>query len=305
MKRITIVGTVAVATLMAGLTGCANPTDAAGTPSPQNTDLVASVTRDAKIAAMLPSDIKERGTITVSINTDVAPLKFLDANGNVTGLNPELLQTAGKVLGVNVQFHTMSFDALMPSLEAKQSDIVGSVSDFVERQKTTDFIDYLESGSALLASTALKQNALTLNDLCGLKVAYVRGSSQQATMEKADRQCAADGKTAIAISTYPDLGAGVLAVKSGAEDAFLSDLSAMSYKAKTDPKSFKIVYTEKKTILGIGIRKDDPVLRDALRAALLKLVDDGVYASLLDRWGQQDFGNPSMNINTTKTMAGK
>lgn len=303
MKR--IVTAAVTAAVLVGLTACANPTDEAGKPRTASADVIDSVQRDDKVAAMLPKQIQERGSFTVSINTDVAPLKFLDSDGKITGLNPELLRSAARVLGVEVQFQQVSFDALMPGLQAKQADAIGTVSDFVERQKTIDFIDYLASGSALLTSTSFTQDKLTLGELCGLKVAYVRGSSQQVTMENADKQCVADGRPSIAISTYQDVGAGVLAVKSGAEDAFLSDLSAMSYKVKTDPKAFKIVYKEQKTILGIGIRKDNPEFRDALRAALLKLVDDGVYTALLDRWGQQEFATPQMNINSTNTLAGK
>ena len=133
-----------------------------------------------------------------------------------------------------------------------------------ERQGKIDFIDYLKNGTAILAPTSQKQDQLTTEQLCGLNVGYGRGSSQQGNLEKIALECEAKAQPKLEISGYPSPGAGILSVKSGEADAFWGDLPQMLYNVKSEPGLFKIVYTEQKSVLGIGLNKDNPELRDAL-----------------------------------------
>lgn len=304
MKRMKVLALSTMVALLA-VSGCANPGEDDGGQQAESKDIVAAVATEQTIAAMLPEDIKKKGRFTASINPDVAPVKFVDGEGNVTGLNPELLRAAANVLGIEVDFEQGTFDALVPGLEAKRYDVIASVGDYVERQTKIDFIDYLENGTAILASKDLAKDQLTADQLCGLSVGYTRGTSQQGNLEKAAVQCTAKGEPALQVNAYQDSGAGILSVKSGEADAFWGDLPPMQYNVKTNPELFKVVYSEKKSVVGIGIHKENPALRDALRAALLKLVEDGVYEKLLDKWGMQDFGIPDMNVNSKNKLGGK
>jgi polar amino acid transport system substrate-binding protein len=136
-----------------------------------------------------------------------------------------------------------------------------------------------------------------------MNVGHTRGTSQQTSLEAAAKECAAKGKPKLETSGYQDAGAGILSVKSGQADAFWGDSPQMIYNVKKDPDLYKILYSEKSSVYGIGIHKDNAALRDALRAALLKLVDDGVYDKMLKQWGQEDFGIPEMDINSNISEA--
>lgn len=304
MKRLNVLALASVVGLL-GMSACANPTDNVGAQQSGSTDILAAVQKDDSIAAMLPEEIRQKGSFTVSINADVAPVKFVDGDGKITGLNPELLRAAAKVLGIEAQFQEGTFDAMVPGLEAKRYDAIASVADFVERQTRIDFIDYLKNGTAIIASKDFKQDQVTPNQLCGMSVGYARGTSQQGNLEKFAKDCEAKGASKLEVNGYQSSGAGILSVKSGAANAYWGDLPQMSYNVKTDPGLFKIVYTEQKSVLGIGINKDNTKLRDALRAALLKLVKDGTYDGLLDKWGLKDFGIPGMNVNSKNSLGGK
>ncbi|MCJ1702096.1 ABC transporter substrate-binding protein [Rathayibacter festucae] len=284
--------------LLIGLTACANPTTDDGGQQSDAADIVASVEKDDSIAEMLPEKYTEAGGFTVSINTDVEPIKFKDSDGEIAGLNPDLLRAAARVLGTKAQFEEGSFDALVPGLEANRFDVIASVADFVERQGKIDFIDYLKNGTAILTATDFEQDEITRDDLCGMSVGYARGTSQQGSLETIAAECAAKGAAELSINGYNDTGAGILSVKSGEADAFWGDLPQMAYNVKKDPDLFKIVYKEQVSILGIGINKDNPELRDALQAALLKLVEDGTYDELLEKWGLEDSALPDMDINS-------
>ncbi|MGH3359893.1 MAG: transporter substrate-binding domain-containing protein, partial [Nocardioidaceae bacterium] len=188
MKGIPVL-TACVAATVLGVSGCANPTDAGEAQQQGSTDIIDSVKKDDRIAAMLPEDIRDSGHITVSINPDVEPVKFLDADGNIVGLNPDLLRAAGTVLGVEIDFQEGTFDSMVPGLASKRYDLIASIGDYVERQKQIDFIDYLKSGTGLLASTSVETEIESPKDLCGLAVGYTRGTSQQELVESAAKAC--------------------------------------------------------------------------------------------------------------------
>lgn len=301
MKRLSVLAVTTAAGLLA-LNGCANPTlDDAGQQAGSD-DIVAAVERDDAIAAMLPEAYQDKGHFTASINADVPPVKFIDDSGNITGLNPELLRAAARVLGIEVELQEGTFDSMVPGLESKRYDAIASVGDYVERQTHIDFVDYLQNGTAILAPADFEKDEVEPADLCGLSIGYSRGTSQQGNLEAANEECAASGEPAIQINGYQDAGAGVLSVKSGEADAFWGDLPPMAYNVETDPEAFKLIYTEQDSVVGIGIHKDNAEFRDALHEALLKLVDDGVYDQLLDEWGMSDFGVPAMEINSENSL---
>ncbi|MBO0982144.1 ABC transporter substrate-binding protein [Microbacterium sp. SD291] len=301
MKRI-IVATVSVAALVLGMAGCANPEIESEGQQTEAADIVASVEKNDEIAALLPEEFADG--FTISINTDVEPIKFVDSDGNIAGLNPDLLRAAARVLGTEAEFEEGTFDGLMPGLEAKRFDVIASVADFVERQTYIDFIDYMRNGTAIITNVDFEKDEITREDFCGLSIGYARGTSQQASLEEIAAECVASGSPELEINGYNDTGAGILSVKSGEADAFWGDFPQMAYNVKKTPDTFKIVYEEQKSILGIGIHKDNAELRDALQAALLQLVEDGTYDALMEKWGLSDSALPEMDINSDISMEG-
>ncbi|MCH1881932.1 ABC transporter substrate-binding protein [Agrococcus sp. ARC_14] len=297
MKR-KFAGAIAGLALVGLLGGCANPSiDGASGPAAED-DIVAAVQTVEEIAAMVPAEYRERGGFTISINADVEPIKFVDDEGNIAGFNPDLLRAAARVLDLQPEFQEGTFDAMVPGLEAQRFDAIASVADFVERQTHIDFIDYLHNGTGIITSTTFEAEEITLEDLCGLSVGFARGTSQQVSLETVSADCETAGEPAISVNGYNDSAAGILSVQSGEADAFWGDYPQVAYNAQVNPDAFQVVYEEHTSILGIGIHKDNPELRDALQAALLHLVEDGTYDALLQRWGLQELALPEMAINS-------
>jgi polar amino acid transport system substrate-binding protein len=303
MMRSTAVAALAVIGAVA-LAGCSDPSDdgrtvgSASGPGAKSAKIVARVAKDQRIAAMLPPAVAKRGTVTAAINPDVAPVKYIDDSGKITGVSPDLLRAAGRLLGITVSFQKTSFDAQVPGLEAKRFDLIAAAGDFVERQTHVDFIDFLQGGTAILGAKGLKSDTLTPKDLCGVTIGYARGSAQQGLLASAEKACADAKKPKIEMNAYSDANSGLLAVQSGQADAFWGDLAPMVLNATSKPDQFKIVYRQRHGNYGIGVSKNDPQLRDALRAALKQLVNKGVYAQLLRAFGQQDYGTSSLPMNS-------
>jgi polar amino acid transport system substrate-binding protein len=284
--------------LLFGAAGCANPQNAASNVKAADVGTAIAVAKDDKIAAMVPEEIRQKGSFTASINPDVAPVKFVDSNGNLAGLVPDLLNDAATVMGIKLDLQRGTFDSMVPGLESKRFDVVASIGDFKERQTHIDFIDYLQTGTAVLTSASFEKDKITPADLCGLNVAYARGTAQQGLIGTASTACEAAGKKAVNGTGYGDAASALLSVKSAQADAFWGDSPSMLYNAKTSPTLYKVVYEEKIGPYGIGVNKENKQFTEALRSALLKLVSTGGYDQLLEKWGQQDYGMPEMPLNT-------
>ena len=81
----------------------------------------------------------ENGTLKVAISPDLKPLGYIK-DGNVTGYEVEVLQHFAKEYGYQLEFSTMTFDAILPGLVAGRYDIgAGGMTITEERAKSVDF----------------------------------------------------------------------------------------------------------------------------------------------------------------------
>lgn len=295
---------VAGAGLLAGLSACANPASGGSDVTANEVGPTVENTTHEEISGMVPESLRQAGTFSVAINPDIAPVKFLDDQGEVAGLNPELLEAAGKLMGLEVEFQKASFDALVPGLESQRFDVIASIGDFKERQEKIDFIDYLTTGSALIVATDFEGDEVAEEDLCGMSLSFVRGTYQQGQIEGISEECTSAGADGVEATGYGDANAALLSVNSGQAEGFWGDLQQLAYNEKTSPEKYKVVAEESSGPYGIGINKEDTEFRDALQAALLELVANGTYDQTLEKWGQEDYGMPEMPLNTGVSMEG-
>ena len=88
------------------------------------------------------------------------------------------------------------------------------------------------------------------------------------------------------VDTYPDQNGVNLALQASRDDAAAGDTPVVGYAAKQSGGAFKVVGDAIETApYGIAVPKDDSGLRDAMAAALAKIMNDGTYKTILDKWG--------------------
>src|SRR5699024_2626066 len=96
------IGFIGVAALdLVGMSSCANPeAEGVGGETSEAAMDVEERTFEpvSDIAEMVPEEYREQGSFTVSTNPDVPPIKFVDNEGEITGLNTDLLRAAGDVM---------------------------------------------------------------------------------------------------------------------------------------------------------------------------------------------------------------
>lgn len=299
-RHLVTVGAVSTALVVSG---CAAP-DAAAPPSASKTTSggsAAPLTKDDAIAAMLPDAIKSAGTVRVASGVSFPPMEFFDTdNKTVLGFDADLGAALGQVLGVKFDFQNTNFDGIIGGLNAGRYDLgLTSMIDKKKRQGTVDFIDYLSSGVTFMVTKGNPKGLTAKLDLCGKTAAVEKSSTGDLSVDDITAECTKAGKAAVTKLPFPDQTSAVQALQSGRADAVVALDLTLAYNVKTAPDAFEVAAKPFGTLpVGIPVPKNDPKLRDAVQAALKKVISAGTYDALLVKWNLQDQGLKDAPLNT-------
>jgi polar amino acid transport system substrate-binding protein len=251
----------------------------------------------------LPSSIQQSKEIKVGSDIAYAPVEFYkEGTQEVQGIDWDLAQAMGQKLGVKFTFANTTFDGIIPALKANRFDVIMSaMSDTPERQKEVDFVDYFKAGTSILVKKGNPQGIQSLDDLCGKTIALQKGTTQVDVATEQQGKCKSAGKPAIKILTYDKDTDAQLQLRTGRSVADMNDFPVAAYAAQTvgGGNDFEVVGQQIGAgPYGIGVRKSDTQLRDALQEALKAIVADGAYAQVLQKW------NVSQGALTTAAING-
>jgi polar amino acid transport system substrate-binding protein len=307
-SRIAAVGAIAVAgTLL--LTGCGDQTD----DSADNGSDTASAS-GAPLADQLPKAIRDKGVIKVGSDIAYAPVEFKDDAGKTVGIDPDLAAAMGKQLGVTFEFENGTFDTLLGGLRSKRYDIaMSAMTDTKDRQEGVDsetgkkvgegvdFVDYFTAGVSIYTKKGDDQGIKTWSDLCGKKLVVQRATVSH-DLAKAEAKKCTGGKT-ITIEAFDNDQQAQTRLRSGGGDAGSSDFPVAAYAVKTSGggKDFELVGEQVEAApYGIAIAKSNTELRDAIKAALDAVIENGEYDKIIKKWGVEDGAVTEATINGGK-----
>jgi polar amino acid transport system substrate-binding protein len=236
------------------------------------------------LATLLPQAIRDKGTLVVGSDVAYAPVEFYDTDGKtIIGMDPDLATALGEKLGITLKFQNGTFDGLITELtKSKRIDLIMSaMSDNKKRQASIDFVDYFTAGTSILVKKGNPEGIKSLDDFCGKTIAIQRGTTQD---DVAEEQAAKCGSNTLTILKFDRDTEALLKVKGGGAVADMNDFPVAAYTTtKTD--DFEVVGEQIAAgPYGIGVRKEDTQLRDALQKAMQALIDDGTYAKILEKW---------------------
>jgi polar amino acid transport system substrate-binding protein len=301
--RLAVFGAIAVAGALV-LSGCGDQTK-------DNANDGGESAAAAPLADKLPQDIRDKGVINVGSDIAYAPVEFKDKNGNTAGIDPDLADAMGKLLGVKFDFQNGTFDSLLTGLRSKRYDIaMSAMTDTKDRQngvdpdthkkvgEGVDFVDYFNAGVSIYTPKGRTEGISTWRDLCGKKIVVERGtvSNDLATAEA--KKCPAGKK--LSVQAFDNDQQAQTRLRSGGADAGSSDYPVAAYAVQTSGggKDFQLVGKQVQAApYGIAVAKSNTQLRDALKAAMNQLIKDGTYDKIVKRWGVQAGALKQAGIN--------
>lgn len=287
-----------IATAACGTAAPEDETPSAGDKEPSAK--VGTLEEDAKIAGMLPADIRSAGVVRVASGVSFPPMEFFaEDNKTVIGFDADLGKALGEVLGVEFKFSNTNFDGIIGGLEAGRYDLgLTSMIDKLERQEKVDFVDYLSSGVAFMVAKGNPEGLTEPMDLCGRTVAVEKSATGDIVADDISADCVAAGKAKLKELALPEQVATLQALSSDRADAVLALDLTLAYNVKQQPDAFELAGKPFGLLpVGIPIPKDNPELRDAVQAALVKVQESGAYDELLAKWNLTDQALEGAPIN--------
>ncbi len=225
--------------------------------------------------------IKKAGVIKVGTSADYPPFEFVDANGNKTGFDIELMEEIAKRMEVKVEWVDMPFDSLIAGVQEGKIDLSISAFNYSEeRDQVVDFSEaYYTSEDAFTVAEAFTGTiAAPENDIAALKVGVQTGTTQDTWLT----DLVSAGKLPEGnLFHYDRVDQAMLDLQSGRIDVMMSDYIPAKALAE-QLGGLKIIY---KGVLSSGpmnivIPDADKELAQAINEILQQLQAEGFIDAL-------------------------
>lgn len=243
--------------------------------------LLLGLSSAASVFAALPQSIR------IGTDTTYAPFSSKDAKGDFIGFDIDLGNEMCKRASIKCTWVGSDFDALIPSLKAKKIDaIMSSLSITEKRQQEIAFTDKLYAADSRLVVKKGSPVTPDLATLKGKRVGVLQGTTQETY---GNEHWAPKGIEIVSYqgqdNIYSDLTAGRIDAafqdEVAASEGFLKQPIGKDYQfggpSIKDEKLFGVG-------TGMGLRKDDTELLNALNKAFAEMRADGTYDKLAKKY---------------------
>ena len=218
------------------------------------------------------------GMLIAGSDTAYPPFEFIE-DGEVLGFDVDLVEAIADRLGLDYEFKTYNFDALIVGLQSgTEFDMIASAMTITEeRAQQVDFSDpYIDSNQSLTVRE--DSDIETLADLSGLNIGVQSGTTGE---EYARNNAPADAT----VVPFENILQAMQALQAGEVDGVVNDLPISADIVLDETRELKIVeelITEEQ--YGFAFNQDNPGLRDAVNDALAEVKADGTYDDIYRKW---------------------
>lgn len=198
--------------------------------------------------------------LRVAIDLAVPPYSMKDDKLNSTGSDVETAQLLAKDLGLELEMVPTTGANRIPFLQTDKADVViSTLSITPEREKVVDFsIPY--AGIAAVVGASRKIEIKSAADLSGKKVVATRGTTNDAELTKILPKDAT-------IVRFDDDATSITAIVSNQADIFATAPPLLKVINEKNPsKQMEVKFVMKVNMLAVGIRKNEPKLKEKIDA---------------------------------------
>jgi len=243
------------------------------------------------IAAKVPQDIRDRGTIRVTGAAGTAPPLRFYATDDTTliGSEVDFAYLFADVLGLDVELSAADWSQNFVRVDSGEVDaFISNVTVTEERKEKYDFATYRLDTLALESRIDDPWTGTDRKDLAGKVIAVGSGTNQEKILVDWNEQNIAEGLAPIDIKYFQNSTDYYLALSSGRIDGYLGPNPTAQYHAASTGES-KVIGT----FSGAGDTLQGEIavltgkgngLAEAFTEAINHTIENGTYQQVLDRW---------------------
>lgn len=221
--------------------------------------------------------VKDAGVLKIGLDDSYPPMEFRDEKNELAGFDIDMGKELAKKLGVKYEPVTTDFNGIVLALKSGKFDaIIAAMSITDERKKEIDFVGpYIDGGQIIVV-----KNGSPIQGKADLK-----GKTLAAQLGSTGEQAANKIEGTKEVKKYDKVTEAFHDLSIGRADALIVDGQVGGYYTKKEAGTYKIL-TEKltKEPEGIGVKKENKELKDALDKALDELKKDGTLSKLSMKW---------------------
>lgn len=226
--------------------------------------------------------IQATGALRVALDPSFPPFEFVDAAGQVAGLDVDLAQAIAARLGVEAHFVTTGYDALYDALTVGRADVIISAlyPDPARMQTFTFSPSYFNAGEVLVVRE--DSPIAGVPDLAGKQVALVFGTEAHMVALRWEKTMLTP--PILLTGDTPETITSVLAA--GIVDAVILDNVTAQMASANTPGLRVLPSPITDEPYTIAARKEDAKLVEAISGILEEMQANGELEALMRRWMQ-------------------
>ena len=221
----------------------------------------------------------------IGLDETFAPMSFRDVEGDIVGFDVDIATEIGKLNGLRFEFQPIDWVMKETELNAGNIDLIWNGYTITEeRKEKVAFSDaYLENSQIIV--TLNDSDIQSKEDLAGQVVATQQASATLDAMEADETGIVEkfDGGEPILYPTFTDVFNDL---ESGRSDAIVVDevLGRYIMKQKGSEKFNVLTDNFGDEEYGVGIRKEDTALQEAINEGLVEIKENGTYDTIYQKW---------------------
>lgn len=272
--------------LLAACSGGSTESSQTSSESAASSESTSSAEASSKESKADTAAIDADGVFTVGFDQDFPPMGFVGDDGEFTGFDLELAAEVAKRLGMEIKYQPIAWDAKEMEIESGNIDVIWN--GFTTNGRENDYTwskPYMENKQVFVVS---KDSGITkVEDLKGKKVeVQVDSSGEKALAENKELS-----DSFAELITTADYNTAFQDLEMGATDAVAMDIIVAGYQLKKRGDG-KYIILEDEPIsteeYGIGFKKGNTALRDAVDATLVEMAADKTLKSISEKWFDTD-----------------
>ncbi len=224
------------------------------------------------------------GKLVVGFDAEYPPYGYMDDNGEYTGFDLELAQAVCDLEGWELVKTPIDWDSKDMELNSGSIDCIWNGFTMTGREdEYTWSVPYVDNSQVIVV--AEDAGVAAPADLAGKNVGVQAASAALALLEGDQKELA---DTFAMIQQYADYNSAFVDLQAGAIDALAMDVGVAQYQIKNREGFIILDETLNSEQYAIGFKKGNEELADIVNADLDKLVEDGTFAALAEKYELSD-----------------
>ena len=229
--------------------------------------------------------LARKGTMIAAINPTVAPIQYIDDDGNIIGLDVDLGNAIAERLCLKMEFQSTQFATMIPILKEGRIDLINSFMFYTpERASQVLMVPY---GASTMAIVVDKKNTAVITgpqDFSGKRFGVELGTIDLKDATEASEALVKAGKPAIDIHTFSTYADVLQALKAGQVDGVFIGTEQAFYYRRKGVDFFRIALTGYDPHAE-ALAFKEPALAEAVVKVMNEMRADGSFDKIFKPYG--------------------